>query len=159
MSCIRCPAPDDARGRGSGKGKGRGQYTPKTTTSDPITQDLAGIASRPRSHVVEDLITTKRSHAQQLDASTLHREEKHGRVDTGCDIAGCYIQFPTHVLVGGSDEGSSSALAANPHAASPHAASRGTDSVVWSGLVYLGWCCCSSDIIACAVMLVIAIIG
>lgn len=64
----------------------------------------------------------------------MHREEKYGRVDTGCDIAGCYIQFPTHVLVGGSDEGSSSALAANPHAASPHAASRGTDSVVWSGL-------------------------
>jgi hypothetical protein len=66
-------------------------------------------------------------------------------VDTGCDIAGCYIQFPTHVLVGGSDEGSSSALATNPHAASPHAASphaasphaasRGTDSaggLVWS---------------------------
>jgi hypothetical protein len=60
-------------------------------------------------------------------------------VDTGCDIAGCYIQFPTHVLVGGSDEGSSSALATNPHAASPHAASRGTDSaggLVWSGLVW-----------------------
>ena len=57
----------------------------------------------------------------------MHREEKYGRVDTGCDIAGCYIQFPTHVLVGGSDEGSSCA-------ANPHAASRGTDSVVWSGL-------------------------
>ena len=57
-------------------------------------------------------------------------------MDTGCDIAGRYIQFPTHVLAGGSDEGSSSALAANPHAASPHAASRGTDSVVWSGLIW-----------------------
>jgi hypothetical protein len=71
-------------------------------------------------------------------------------VDTGCDIAGCYIQFPNTRASSGSDEGSP--LAANPHAA----ASRGTDSAVWfwSGLVFARRRCCSSDDdnIACAVL-------
>jgi hypothetical protein len=70
-----------------------------------LTQESAEAASiqdlihPSRGLFLEDLDQHRDLEAQQLEASTLHVEESVGEWDTGCDIAGCYIQFPTHVLV------------------------------------------------------------
>jgi hypothetical protein len=51
--------------------------------------------THPHGHFsLEDPITTGPREAQQLVARAFAEKKAWWRVDTGCDIAGCYIQFP-----------------------------------------------------------------
>jgi hypothetical protein len=81
---------------------------------------------------LEDLIT-HRSCAQQLVAravALLHRR-KRGRVDTGCDIAGCYIQLPAPVPMRAVD-------ILRTHMRRIRML-RAAALILWSGPVFLGW--------------------